>query len=213
MNRQELMSQIQKNVHNCKKCKLYEQANKAVPGEGNINSKLIFIGEAPGANEDATGRPFVGRAGKLLEQLLAKIGYQRSDIWIGNIIKHRPPQNRDPFPDEITACAPYLTMQLKAINPLLIVTLGRFALNYFYSEGKISIDKGRLIKLENYNVYPVYHPAAGLRNPKMLNALKDDFMRIPEVIKQLESGPILIALMRPRLRVLMDNLGCSDTLD
>ena len=137
MNKSDLLIQIEKNVANCKKCRLHELANKPVPGEGNYDSKLIFIGEAPGANEDATGRPFVGRAGNLLEKLLGQIGYKREDVWIGNIIKHRPPQNRDPLPDEVAACAPYLAMQLKALNPLLIVTLGRYAMNYFYADGKI----------------------------------------------------------------------------
>lgn len=188
MNKTELMEQIEKNVISCKKCRLYEQANKAVPGEGDINSPLVFIGEAPGANEDATGKPFVGRAGNLLEKLLAKIGYSREQVWIGNIIKHRPPGNRDPNPDEIKACAPYLALQLKTIDPKLIVTLGRFAMYYFHKEGTISKNRGNLIKTRDYNIYPIYHPAAGLRNPTMLRALEEDFMKIPVVLKSIEEG-------------------------
>lgn len=190
MNKEDLLNQVVNNVKNCKKCKLYQDAKNPVPGEGSSHAKLVFIGEAPGASEDATGRPFVGRAGKLLEGLLHKIGLTREDVWIGNIIKHRPPNNRDPLPEEIAACAPYLKLQLEAIDPKLIVTLGRFAMNYFYKDGKISRDRGRLIKLKQFNVYPVYHPAAGLRNPTMLEALKQDFLRIPKILEQVENKSI-----------------------
>jgi len=188
MNKEELMRQIEKNVKSCKECRLHEQAMNAVPGEGDINSPLVFIGEAPGANEDKTGRPFVGRAGNLLEKLLGKIGYTREEIWIGNIIKHRPPGNRDPAPDEIRACSPYLSLQLKTMEPKLIVTLGRFAMHYFYKEGTISKNRGNLIKTDKYYIYPVYHPAAGLRNSSMLRALEEDFMKIPAVLESIKKG-------------------------
>lgn len=191
MDKEAVLKQVEENVNHCKKCRLYEKAHKAVPGEGNINSEIVFIGEAPGANEDKTGKPFVGRAGNLLEKLLNEIGYKREDIWIGNIIKHRPPGNRDPLGDEIEACQPYLKLQLKAIDPKLVVTLGRFAMNYFYKEGKISRDRGQLKKIGNLYVYPVYHPAAGLRNGNFYNALREDFLEIPKVleyIKKIEKG-------------------------
>ena len=188
MNKEALMQQIEKNVKSCKECRLHEQAMNAVPGEGDINSPLVFIGEAPGANEDKTGRPFVGRAGNLLEKLLGKIGYTREEIWIGNIIKHRPPGNRDPTPDEIRACSPYLSLQLKTMAPKLIVTLGRFAMHYFYKEGTISKNRGNLIKTDKYYIYPVYHPAAGLRNSSMLRALEEDFMKIPAVLESIKKG-------------------------
>lgn len=186
MNKQELLEQIEKNVLKCKKCRLCENVLNAVPGEGNINAKLVFVGEAPGAQEDATGRPFVGRAGKLLDKLLVDIGMNREDVWIGNIIKHRPPNNRDPLPDELSACSPYLTMQLKAISPLLIVTLGRFSMNYFYAAGKISRDHGNLLTVGDYNIFPIYHPAAALRNRNFAKALVQDFRRIPEILVNLE---------------------------
>lgn len=202
MNKKSVLNQVEKNVKHCKKCRLYKKAHKAVPGEGDINAEIVFIGEAPGANEDKTGRPFVGRAGNLLEKLLKEIGYSREDVWIGNIIKHRPPSNRDPLADEITACQPYLKLQLKAINPELVVTLGRFAMNYFYKEGKISKDRGQLKKIGDLYVYPVYHPAAGLRNGNFARALREDFLEIPKVleyikkikgdqneVKKLEKGP------------------------
>jgi len=180
-----LLNQIENNIKVCTKCRLCKTATNSVPGEGNPNSELVFIGEAPGETEDLTGSPFVGRAGRLLETLLGKIGYKREDVWIGNIIKHRPPQNRDPLPDEILACQPYLTEQLKIMSPKLIVTLGRFALLYFYNDGKISRDKGKLVGL---NVFPVYHPAAALRNPQMAKALEEDFLKIPQVLKNLKEG-------------------------
>lgn len=188
MNKKELLEQIEKNVRTCQKCRLCKTAKNAVPGEGNIDSQVVFIGEAPGEKEDLTGRPFVGRAGKLLEQLLAQIGMNRTDVWIGNVIKHRPPENRDPFPDEIEACLPYLTMQLKIINPKVVVTLGRFAMGYFYKEGKISRDHGSAIRLKDYVVFPLYHPAAALRNPEMDRALKEDFLKIPDVVKNAENN-------------------------
>jgi len=185
MNKKALLEQLQKNVKNCKKCNLCKTAKNPVPGEGNINAELVFVGEAPGATEDATGRPFVGRAGKLLEALLNEIGYKREDVWIGNIIKHRPPQNRDPLPNEIAACSPYLTMQLKAINPKLIVTLGRFAMYHFHKSGKISLDHGTPIKLGDFVIFPVYHPAAALRNPTFAQALRVDFGKIPGILTSL----------------------------
>ena len=179
--------EIEKNVRICRKCRLAEKAHNAVPGEGNPKAKVVFIGEAPGRNEDETGRPFVGRAGQLLEKALIKIGMKREDVWIGNVIKHRPPENRDPLPDEIQACMPYLMLQLKIIKPLLIVTLGRYAMGYFYSDGKISRDRGQLIKVNNFNVFPIYHPAAALRNPSMMKDFVLDFMKIPKVLKDIEN--------------------------
>lgn len=186
MSKIELLADIEKQVKNCKKCRLCENALNAVPGEGNPYADIVFIGEAPGANEDKTGRPFVGRAGKMLEGMLSKIGYGREDVWIGNVIKHRPPNNRDPLPDEISACMPYLDMQLKIINPKLVITLGRFAMQYFHKDGKISRDHGNLIKLTNYNVFPVYHPAAALRNREFAKALLADFLKIPEILESMD---------------------------
>ena len=187
MDKEKILEQIESNVSVCQKCRLYQTAKHPVPGHGNINAELVFVGEAPGKNEDDTGLPFVGRAGKLLDVLLKEIGMERKDVWIGNVIKHRPPENRQPLPDEISACEHYLTLQLEAIKPVLIVTLGRFALNYFYPDGKISRDRGNLIKLERYFVYPVYHPAAALRNPTMMRDLRSDFVRIPEVISNVKN--------------------------
>jgi len=185
MSKEDLLKQIENEIKNCNGCELCKTAKNPVFGEGNSNADIAFIGEAPGATEDTTGRPFVGRAGKLVESLLAEIGMQRTDVWIGNIIKHRPPKNRDPLPLEIEACEPYLTRQLEAINPKLIVTLGRFAMNYFYADGMISKDHGNLIEINGRYVFPLYHPAAGLRNGKMLTAFKNDFAKIPDVLEKI----------------------------
>lgn len=181
------LENIEQQINKCKKCKLCETALNAVPGEGNVNATIVFIGEAPGANEDKTGKPFVGRAGKLLDLMLNKIDMNRQDVWIGNVIKHRPPKNRDPMPNEIKSCEPFLTQQLSIIQPQLIVTLGRFALNYFYPEGKISIDHGNLLKIDAYNIYPIYHPAAALRNKGFAKALLEDFIQIPKIINEINN--------------------------
>lgn len=186
-----LLQEIAAQVKVCEKCRLCKTALNGVPGEGNPDAKLMFIGEAPGANEDQQGRPFVGRAGKLLEFMLSQIGMTRQDVYIGNIIKHRPPENRDPLPDEIEACKPYLTRQLEIISPKVIVTLGRFSMNYFLPSAKISDSHGKPFRMAKYIVYPVYHPAAGLRNPKMKNDLLMDFLKIPEIMKmELVERPI-----------------------
>ena len=196
-----LLNQIAEEVKNCQKCELCKTATNAVPGVGNPDTKIMIIGEAPGATEDQQGLPFVGRAGKLLDFMLAQINIKRSEIWIGNIIKHRPPANRDPFPNEITACKPYLTRQIEIIKPKLIVTLGRFSMNYFLPDAKISLAHGTLHlvsladpvnntnnnqKINSYNLFPVYHPAAALRNPNMKITLLQDFLKIPAIINKIE---------------------------
>lgn len=183
-----LLLQIEKNIKICQKCSLCKTARNGVPGEGNVDSEVVFIGEAPGETEDATGRPFVGRAGKLLEKHLEMIGWKRSDVWIGNIIKHRPPENRDPLPEELAACSPFLTLQIDTIKPILIITLGRFSMNYFYSEGKISRDHGSLVKVGDYSLYPMYHPAAALRNPSVMKDFTLDFKNLPDVINNAKSS-------------------------
>lgn len=184
------LEEISKKIKSCKKCRLCETAINAVPGEGNTKPDLAFIGEAPGKYEDEQGRPFVGRSGKLLENLLSEIGLKREDVWIGNIIKHRPPNNRDPLPNELAACQGYLDMQLQLLRPKLIVTLGRFSMNYFIPDAKISIDHGRAVFEMGYNIYPVYHPAAALRNGNMGRVLRDDFKKIPSILEQLKNGTL-----------------------
>lgn len=151
-------------------------------GEGNIDCAVMFIGEAPGVNEDRLRRPFVGRGGQLLDDMIRGLGWKREDVYITNIVKRRPPENRDPLPQEIEAYKPYLTRQIEIINPKLIVTLGRFSMNYFLPEAKITRDHGRPLMIDGRTIFPVYHPAAALRSTHMMETLRDDFKKIPSVL-------------------------------
>lgn len=151
-------------------------------GEGNIECKVLFIGEAPGFNEDVQKRPFVGRAGQLLDKLIQEIGWKRSDVYISNIVKRRPPENRDPLPEEIEAYKPYLAKQIEIINPPIISTLGRFSMNYFLPFAKISKDHGKIFQNEGRIIYPLYHPAAALRATSVLDDLRKDFKKLPDVV-------------------------------
>ncbi len=152
-------------------------------GEGNPDTKVLFIGEAPGYHEDQQGRPFVGQAGKLLDKLIASVRWKREDIYITNIVKRRPPNNRDPFPEEIAAYAPYLKRQINIIDPKIIATLGRFSMNYFLPEAKISKDRGKAFILKEKIIFPLYHPAAALRSTSVANELAADFAKLPAVAR------------------------------
>lgn len=184
MTKDESLALVTGEINACQKCRLYAEATRAVPGSGSPEAPLFFVGEAPGFHEDQQGVPFVGRAGKLLDQLLSEIHLTRAEVFVSNVIKHRPPENRDPFPDEIKACKGFLDRQLELINPKLVVCLGRFGLQYFFPSGRISEDHGVPKFLGKYLIYPVYHPAAALRNPEVLRALREDFLRIPEVLEK-----------------------------
>jgi len=172
----------------CKKCDLHKTAINSVPGHGNPNADIVFIGEAPGAEEDKRALPFVGNSGKLLDKLLNTIKVPRSDVFICNILKHRPPENRDPLPSEIKVCTPYLKAQLMIIKPKLIITLGSFAMNYFFPGESISKIRGQVRKIIwqelPLTIIPVYHPSAGLRNGAMLKSLQNDFISIGKFIKR-----------------------------
>lgn len=163
---------------------LRESATNLVPGDGNPDAEIVFIGEAPGAKEDLLGVPFVGAAGKFLATMLASISLSREDIYITNIVKYRPPKNRDPTPAEITASIPYLMRQLDVIEPKIIVLLGRHAMNVFFPELKISEAHGVPVEQDGRTYLPLYHPAAALYNPGLRQALMNDFERIPAIIKQ-----------------------------
>ena len=184
-----LLDQITKQIKTCTKCRLHRTRNKAVPGSGPKNARIAFIGEAPGYNEDQQGEPFVGRAGKLLEELLKSIGMSRNDVWIGNVIKCRPPENRDPHVDELRSCAPYLELQLREIKPELICPLGRFAAAHFLNGVKISEDHGKPKRVRGFKILPLYHPAAALRSARVARDLKRDFLKIPKIL----SGEIEVA--------------------
>ncbi len=177
-------------VERLKQLELKIRANTSLPlmesnlvfGEGNPDCSVMFIGEAPGATEDQLGRPFVGRAGKLLDQLIEEIGWKREDVYISNIVKRRPPENRDPLPEEIEAYKPFLAEQIEIINPKVIAPLGRFSMNYFLPFAKISRDQGKIFKIEGRIVYPLFHPAAALRNPTFLAGLRTAFKGLPDAV-------------------------------
>jgi len=162
-------------IRACKACPLHRSARQAVPGEGSAESGIFFLGEAPGYHEDQQGRPFVGAAGQLLDELLAGIGLDRSKVFITNVVRHRPPENRDPLPDEITACDIWLKRHLEVLRPRVIVTLGRHAMGKFFPAESISRIHGRPRKVNGLTVFPVYHPAAALHQPALRTALQGDF--------------------------------------
>ncbi len=182
--RQSQLDSLAEMVRNCTRCKLCETRTHAVPGEGPADARLMFIGEGPGANEDRTGRPFVGAAGQLLERLLATIGLTREDVYIANVVKCRPPNNRDPEADEIEACKPYLGRQLKIIDPNIIVTLGRFAMERWLPDKKISRVHGQSFRYGSRLIVPLFHPAAALRRPDYQTALEADFLRLPDYVEE-----------------------------
>lgn len=184
------LDNIAEKIRHCTACPLYKNAIQAVPGEGNPNSKIFFIGEGPGYYEDQSGRPFVGRAGQLLEQTLTKVGFSREEVFIGNVVKHRPPENRDPLPSEIAACASWLDQQLAAIRPKIIVTLGRFSMAKFLPSAKISAVHGQARQVGSYIVIPMYHPAAALRSQDMMTAFTEDFLKNKDLLQNPDQGLI-----------------------
>lgn len=179
------LSELSEKIRNCKKCPLWKNRKNAVPGEGPVSAEIMFIGEAPGYHEDLQGRPFVGAAGKYLTKLIERIGLKRADVYITNVVKCRPPNNRDPKNEEINACSPYLDRQINIIRPKIIVTLGRHSTIYILSiAGKevsgISQVRGRLFQISldtslQINVIPTYHPAAALYNPALKTIIEKDF--------------------------------------
>ena len=169
-------------VSSCRRCRLGQGRTNAVPGEGNPQAEVMFVGEGPGYHEDQQGRPFVGPAGQLLDELIAGIGLRRADVFIGNVIKCRAPSNRDPEPEEAKACRPYLERQLELIDPRLVVLLGRHALNAFFAAAKISKSRGVPRRLNGGVFLPVYHPAAALRQMRLREVLEEDFGLIPKLL-------------------------------
>ena len=177
-------------VSTCKKCALYHSRAKGVPGEGPSDAEIMFIGEGPGFHENMQGRPFVGAAGEFLVELLAGIGMKREQVFITNVVKCRPPGNRDPHPEELQACAPYLERQLQIINPKVIVTLGRFSMTRFINNAKISEIHGQPIRVKGMLVVPFYHPAAALHRPSLRSVVEEDCARLPELIKNAGEAPV-----------------------
>lgn len=182
-----MLQQIADEVRACTACRLHQSAMRAVPGEGPADAKVMFIGEAPGFHEDRQGRPFVGAAGQFLEELLGLAGLRRSEVFIANVIKHRPPDNRDPQPDEIAACSQFLDRQIAALNPLVIVTLGRFSMARWFPGEKISRIHGQPRWIGGRMIIPMMHPAAALHQPQYRVLIEADFRRLPEFIAQAEA--------------------------
>jgi DNA polymerase len=169
---------------------LHHSRKKAVPGEGPANSTIMFIGEGPGFHENEQGRPFVGAAGNFLVELLQSIGMQREQVFIGNVVKCRPPNNRDPLPEELTACSEYLERQIQAINPRVIVTLGRYSMARFFPTARISDVHGQSFIIKGRLIVPMYHPAAALHQPSLKAVVEQDFARLPAIIaKAMEHQP------------------------
>lgn len=190
MNRKDLLDEVAQKITSCQKCPLFKTATNPVPGNGDSQSEIMFIGEAPGMNEDLRGIPFCGAAGKLLDELLASIGLDRDKVFVANMLKHRPPENREPMPEEMEACKEYLDEQIRIIEPKAIVTLGRFSMVKFLPYGKISNDhgKGKIIEYngKRFLFIPMFHPAAALRGAGVERQLREDFKKIPEEIERLE---------------------------
>ncbi len=178
---------LAREVSACQKCILGRARTRAVPGEGPPDAKIMFIGEAPGYHEDQQARPFVGAAGHLLEEMLRSIGLSRADVYITNILKCRPPNNRDPLPDEITACGEYLDRQIALLRPRVICTLGRFSMARFFPPGSMRALHGRTVRHDGITCYALYHPAAALRDPRLKDVFAEDFRRIPQVLAQAEA--------------------------
>jgi DNA polymerase len=175
-------------VRACTNCRLHETRTKAVPGEGDPETEVVFVGEGPGFNEDRQGRPFVGRAGDLLVKLLASIGWRREDVFITNVVKCRPPDNRDPQPDEIAACAPFLRRQLEVLDPAVVVTLGRYSMGTFMPGARISQAHGTVRPVDSATgaasalVFAMYHPAAALRTPAIERESYADIAAVPSAL-------------------------------
>ena len=182
------LEQIADDIRVCERCELHRTRTKSVPGEGPADAKVMLIGEAPGWNEDQQGRPFVGAAGKFLEELLAKAALRRSDVFITNVVKSRPPGNRDPLPDEIAACAPYLDRQIEVIDPDVIVTLGRFSMARWFPGERISRIHGQSKRVGRRVIVPMYHPAAALHQQALRTTIEEDFSRLPKILAEAEGA-------------------------
>jgi uracil-DNA glycosylase len=181
----EALETIAEQVSVCTKCELHQGRTKAVPGEGPTHAEIMFIGEAPGAREDKLGRPFVGAAGKFLDELLEQAGVTREDVWITNVVKCRPPGNRDPQLVEIETCTSnYLDNQIKIVNPSIIVTLGRHSMSRFFVKAKITQIHGQMQKVGKRFVIPMFHPAAALHQTSLRPVILADFAKLPELLNE-----------------------------
>jgi len=178
------LTELYQEIANCQDCELAKYRTKVVPGEGPEDAELLFIGEAPGWHEDQQGRPFVGPAGAFLNQLLTSIGLSREQVYIANVIKCRPPQNRDPLPAEIQACCKWLDRQIEIIHPRMIITLGRYSLARYFPNESIGKIHGKARKMADIIYYPMYHPAAAIHRASLRRIIEADMLQIPQVLVQ-----------------------------
>lgn len=183
MNPTDTLNEIAAQVRRCENCQLHFSRKLAVPGEGPSTAELMFIGEGPGFHENEQGRPFVGQAGKFLDELLEVAGFQRQQVFIANVVKCRPPGNRDPLPEELAACSSYLDRQIEAINPSVIVTLGRFSMAKYLPSARISDVHGKTFWVHERLIVPMFHPAAALHQPSLKNSVIQDFKKLPDAIQ------------------------------
>lgn len=183
-----LLAELAKEVAVCEKCALYHSRKRAVPGEGPADAEIMFVGEGPGFYENEQGRPFVGAAGKFLDELLEQAGLKRDQVWITNVVKCRPPGNRDPLPDEVATCDQYLERQIDAINPSIIITLGRHSMGKFIPGAKITAVHGQMRKVRERYVVAMYHPAAALHQASLKPAIVADFAKLPDLLAQARKG-------------------------
>ncbi|HLE51652.1 MAG TPA: uracil-DNA glycosylase [Anaerolineales bacterium] len=198
MKAEEVLKQVAEEVSGCKKCGLYHSRKLAVPGEGPVNAEIMFIGEGPGFHENEQGRPFVGAAGKFLEELLARIGLKREQVFITNVVKCRPPSNRDPHPEEVETCtSTYLERQIQAINPKVIVTLGRYSMGLYLPNAKISSVHGQAMQVRGRLIVPMYHPAAALHQQSLKPEIENDFARLPQLISKAADAPEYVEQTTP----------------
>jgi DNA polymerase len=186
MNADEILQEVTSQVKICERCNLSKTRKNAVPGTGPSQAEILFIGEGPGHNENESGLPFVGAAGKFLTEMLSAAGYERSAVFITNVVKCRPPDNRDPLPEELEACAGYLDRQIAAINPVIIVTLGRFSMARYFSNVRISEIHGRPKWIDGRLIIPMFHPAAALHQPPLRKTIEQDFSRLPHWISKVK---------------------------
>ncbi|HET9015056.1 MAG TPA: uracil-DNA glycosylase [Thermomicrobiaceae bacterium] len=191
------LADVAARVSGCTLCELHRMRTRAVPGNGNPNSDIMFIGEGPGWHEDRQGLPFVGAAGQFLDEMLAKIGLTRAEVFVTNVVKCRPPGNRDPLPDEIAACAPYLDEQVELIKPRLVVTLGRFSMARWFPTERISRVHGQPRRFGDLVVVPMYHPAAALHQASLRATVEADMMRLPQILAEIERESVDDAAPQP----------------
>ena len=180
----ETLDRIAREVSVCTKCALHESRKKAVTGEGPADAEIMFIGEGPGFHENEQGRPFVGASGKFLDQLLEQAGLTRADVFIANVVKCRPPANRDPQPEELQICNQYLEEQIQAINPSIIVTLGRISMGKYFPGAKITSVHGQMQNIDGRFIIPMYHPSAALHQPALRPSILADFAKLPDQLNE-----------------------------